>query len=84
MCPVRTPEFHPLLASTKTPPETHLLLLGDTDGPSPPAGGLGVLAADAHAPVVAQTAVGADLLQALQVLAELVVQHVGHHLVRLA
>jgi len=45
-----------------------LLLLGDTDGATPPARGLGVLTADADAPVVAETAVGADLLEALQVL----------------
>jgi len=53
-----------------------LLLLGDTDGATPPAGGLGVLTADADAPVVAETTVGADLLEALQVLAQLVVQEV--------
>ena len=61
-----------------------LLLLGDTDGPAAPAGGLGVLAAHADAPVVAEAAVRADLLQALEVLAQLVVQEVGHHLSGLA
>ncbi len=61
-----------------------LLLLGDTDGPAPPAGGLGVLAPDPDAPVVTQAPVSPDLLQALKVLAELVVQHVGHHLGGLA
>merc|ERR1719188_1799739 len=48
-----------------------LLLLGDADGPAAPAGGLGVLAAHADAPVVAEAAVRADLLQALEVLAQL-------------
>ena len=61
-----------------------LLLLGHTDGPSPPASGLGVLSPDPDTPVVSQTPVGADLLQALEVLTQLVVQHVGHHLAGLA
>ncbi len=39
-----------------------------------------MLSPDADAPVVPQAAVGTDLLQALEVLAELVVQHVGHDL----
>ena len=61
-----------------------LLLLRDADGTTPPAGGLGVLAAHSDAPVVAEPSVGADLLQALEVLSELVVQEVGHHLTSLA
>ena len=48
------------------------------------AGGLGVLTASPEAPVVTQTAMSADLLQTLQVLTDLVVQDVGHHLVSLA
>ena len=43
-----------------------------------------MLAAHADAPVVAEAAVRADLLQALEVLAQLVVQEVGHHLAGLA
>jgi hypothetical protein len=57
-----------------------LALLGHADGASPTPGGLGVLAAHADAPVVAQAAVVADLLQALQVVTHLGVQDVGHHL----
>lgn len=53
------------------------LLLGDTNGPAPPAGGLAVLATDAEAPVVTETTVGTDLLQALKVLTELGVDAVG-------
>ena len=60
------------------------LLLGHTDGPSTTAGRLGVLATDAEAPVVAETAVGADLLQALEVIAELGVDTVGEDLAVLA
>ena len=47
-------------------------------------GGLGVLTADAEAPVVAEPAVGADLLQALEVIAELGVDAVGEDLAVLA
>ena len=61
-----------------------LLLLGDTDGLASAAGGLGVLTADSDAPVVAETTVSSDLLQAFQVLTELVVQEVGHDLAGLA
>lgn len=39
-----------------------------------------MLATDTQAPVVAETAVGADLLQALKVLTELAVQAVGNNL----
>jgi len=56
------------------------LLLGHTDGPAAATGCLGVLAADTEAPVVTETAVSADLLQALQVLAELGVDTVGEDL----
>lgn len=43
-----------------------------------------MLATDTQAPVVTETAVGADLLQALEVLTELGVQTVGDNLVVLA
>lgn len=60
------------------------LLLADTDGPAPPAGGLGVLTTDTETPVVTETSVGADLLQALKVLTELGVNTVGEDLTVLA
>jgi hypothetical protein len=60
------------------------LLLGHTDGASTAASGLGVLATDTQAPVVTETAVGADLLEALEILTELGVQGVGDNLVVLA
>jgi hypothetical protein len=43
-----------------------------------------VLTADTEAPVVAETTVGADLLQALEVVTELAVDAVGEHLAVLA
>ena len=67
---------------SKTPP--FLLLLGHTDGPSPPSSGLGVLSTHSDTPVVTETPVGADLLQTLQVLTELVVEEISHHLAGLA
>lgn len=48
---------------------------GEVGAATVPAGGAGVLPADLEAPVVAQTAVLPDLLHALEVLTELVVQH---------
>lgn len=56
------------------------LLLGDTDGSAAAAGGLGVLAANAEAPVVTETTVGADLLEALKIVTELGVDTVGEDL----
>ena len=56
------------------------LLLADTDRPTPSAGRLAVLTPDAQAPVVPQTTVGADLLQPLQVLAQLAVDAIGQDL----
>lgn len=56
------------------------LLLADTDGASTAAGSLGVLTTDTQTPVVTQTTVGADLLQALEILTELAVQTVGQNL----
>jgi len=60
------------------------LLLGDTDGPAAAAGGLGVLTTDTQAPVVAETTVGADLLEALEIVTELRIDTVGKDLVVLA
>jgi hypothetical protein len=56
------------------------LLLADTDGATAAASGLGVLTTDTEAPVVTQTAVGADLLQALEILTDLGVETVGDNL----
>lgn len=55
-----------------------------TDGLPPPAGGLGVLTPDPEPPEMPQTAVGADLLEPLEVVTELGVDAVGEDLVRLA
>merc|ERR1719164_301437 len=60
------------------------LLLGHTDGASLAAGGLRPLATHAQAPVVAQATVRTDLLQALEVLAQLHVERVGDDLRELA
>lgn len=60
------------------------LLLGDTDRPAAAASGLGVLTTDAQAPVVSETTVGADLLEALEVVTQLGVDTVGEDLVVLA
>ena len=60
-----------------------LLLLGDTNGFSLVSSGLSVLAASSETPVVTQTTVSTDFLQTLQILTDLVVQDVGHHLVGL-
>ena len=62
----------------------NLLLLGDTNGPSPASSCLGVLTADTDTPVVTQATMGADLLETLKILTELVVKHVGHNLTSLA
>jgi hypothetical protein len=70
--------------SRRKPFRTRLLLLADTDGPAPATSGLAVLATDAEAPVVTETTVSADLLQALEVLTELGVDTVGEDLVVLA
>lgn len=57
-----------------------VLLLADTDGASTTTGGLGVLTADTETPVVTETTVGADLLQALEILTDLAVEGVGDDL----
>lgn len=54
-----------------------LLLPRRPDSLPTSAGGLGVLPTHAHPPVMADTTVGADLLEALEVLAELGVDDVG-------
>ena len=56
------------------------LLLGDTDSPAATTRRLGVLATDAQAPVVSETTVSADLLQALQVVTQLRVDAVRQDL----
>lgn len=60
------------------------LLLGDTDGAAPATGGLGVLSTDTETPVMTETTVSADLLQALEIVTELGVDVVGQDLVVLA
>jgi len=64
----------------KKPNNLTTLLLGHTDGTAATARRLGVLAANAEAPVVTETTVRADLLQALQVITELRVDTVGEDL----
>jgi len=61
-----------------------LLLLGDTDGFSLVASGLGVLTSGTKTPVVTETTVSPDLLESLKILTELVVKDVGHDLGGLA
>lgn len=56
------------------------LLLGDTDSPTATTSGLGVLTTDTQAPVVSETTVSADLLQALEIITELGVDTVGENL----
>lgn len=75
--PAVTP-VHPITRRPATPLTT--LALGDTDGPATAAGGLGVLTTDTETPVVAETTVSADLLEALEILTELGVDTVGQNL----
>ena len=56
------------------------LLLGDTDGPAAATSRLGVLTTDTETPIMTQTTVSANLLQALKVLTELGVDTVGKDL----
>ena len=60
------------------------LLLGDTDGSAATSGGLGVLTTDTEAPVVTETTMSADLLQALKIVTELRGDTVGEDLTVLA
>lgn len=71
--PAVTP-VHPVPTNTK---RLTTLLLGDTDGSATATSGLGVLTTDTETPVVSETTVGADLLQALEILTELGVDTVG-------
>ena len=52
--------------------------------PAPSSSGLGVLATDTESPVVTETAVSTDLLQALQIVTELGVDTVSENLAVLA
>ena len=61
-----------------------LLLLGDTNSLTLVTGSLGMLTTDTQAPIMTQTSVGANLLQTLQVLTKLVVEHIGQSLGGLA
>jgi hypothetical protein len=54
-------------APSSTSTSLATLLLGDTDSPAATTGGLGVLTTDTQTPVVSETTVRADLLQAFQV-----------------
>jgi hypothetical protein len=56
------------------------LLLRHTDGTTAAASGLGVLSTHTETPVVTETAVSADLLQAFQIFTELAVDAVGEDL----
>ena len=58
--------------------------LADTDGTAAASSGLGVLATDTEAPVVSETTVSTDLLQTLEIIAELRVNTVGENLAVLA
>lgn len=71
--PAVTP-VHPIPTTIK---RLTTLLLGDTDGSATATSGLGVLTTDTETPVVSETTVGADLLQALEILTELGVDTVG-------
>jgi hypothetical protein len=69
----------PTLPACRPATRTKLLLAlgGDGAGTNTTTGGLGVLATDTEAPVVAETTVRADLLEALEVVTELLVDLVG-------
>lgn len=56
------------------------LLLRDTNSPAPATRSLGVLAAHPETPIVAETTVGSDLLQALKIVTKLRVNTVGQDL----
>ena len=64
--------------------EDKLFLLGHSHSLALVSSGLGMLSSSSQAPVVSQTTVSTDLLQTLQVLSDLVVKDVRHHLVGLA
>ena len=56
------------------------LLLGDTEGLTGTAGGLGLLTSNLYAEVVTETSVLAGLLHALKIFSESGVNHVGNEL----
>ncbi len=60
------------------------LLLRPSDRPTPPTRRLRVLTTDTQTPVMSQTAMGADLLQSLEIVAQLAVDAVGEDLAVLA
>lgn len=74
---MKNPAVTPVHPRPKTIKPLTTLLLGDTDSPAATTGSLGVLTTDTEAPVVSETAVGADLLEALKILTELGVDAVG-------
>lgn len=74
---MKNPAVTPVHPRPKTIKPLATLLLGDTDSPAATAGSLGVLTTDTETPVVSETAVGADLLEALEILTELGVDTVG-------
>jgi hypothetical protein len=80
--PIRRSRIPAPAAQRKRKPLT--LLLGHTDSSATATGGLGVLTTDAEAPVVTETTVSADLLQALEIVTELAVDTVGEGLAVLA
>lgn len=74
---MKNPAVTPVHPRPKTIKPLATLLLGDTDGPAATTGSLGVLTTDTETPVVSETTVGADLLEALEILTELGVDAVG-------
>jgi hypothetical protein len=60
------------------------LLLRDTDGPTSSSSCLGVLSTDTKTPVVAETTMSTNLLQAFQIITKLRVDTVGENLAVLA
>lgn len=74
---MKNPAVTPVHPRPKTIKPLATLLLGDTDSPATTTGSLGVLTTDTETPVVSETAVGTDLLEALKILTELGVDTVG-------
>ena len=56
------------------------LLLGDSEGSSGSASGLGLLTSDLESPEMSETSVASDLLHSFQILSELGVQLIGNKL----
>lgn len=74
---MKNPAVTPVHPRPKTIKPLTTLLLGDTDSPATTTGSLGVLTTDTETPVVSETAVGTDLLEALKIITELGVDTVG-------